>query len=124
MSFIFSTPLLIRHLWQLQTVVFRHWCLIRAVLLHDIYKCAHTYSLNFGPGFMLLAQACPCCFILTSNIISQCFRALWLILLKIVSNFSPTFIARINSGLGALSFAQKSIGRTSFSQHIMVTFVG
>jgi hypothetical protein len=22
----FSTPLLIRHLWQLKTVVFLHWC--------------------------------------------------------------------------------------------------
>ncbi len=29
----FSTPVLIRHLWQLKTVVFLHWCLIRAVLL-------------------------------------------------------------------------------------------
>jgi hypothetical protein len=31
--FIFSTPVLIRHLWQLKTVVFLHWCLKRAVLL-------------------------------------------------------------------------------------------
>jgi hypothetical protein len=30
---IFSTPELIRHLWQLKTVVFLHWCLIRAVIL-------------------------------------------------------------------------------------------
>ncbi len=27
-----STPVLIRHLWQLKTVVFLHWCLIHAVL--------------------------------------------------------------------------------------------
>jgi hypothetical protein len=33
MLFIFSTPVLIRHLWQLKTVVFLHWCLIRTVLL-------------------------------------------------------------------------------------------
>ncbi len=33
MLFIFSTPVLIRHLWQLKTVVFQHWCLICAVLL-------------------------------------------------------------------------------------------
>jgi hypothetical protein len=33
MLFIFSTPVLIRHLWQLKTVVFLHWCLIYAVLL-------------------------------------------------------------------------------------------
>jgi len=29
----FSTPVLIRYLWQLKTVVFLHWCLICAVLL-------------------------------------------------------------------------------------------
>jgi len=29
---IFSTPVLIRHMWQLKKVVFIHWCLIRALL--------------------------------------------------------------------------------------------
>ncbi len=33
MLFIFSTPVLIRHLWQLKTVAFLHGCLIRTVLL-------------------------------------------------------------------------------------------
>ncbi len=33
MLFIFSTRVLIRHLWQLKTVVFVHWCLIHVVLL-------------------------------------------------------------------------------------------
>ncbi len=33
MWFIFSTPVLIRHLWQLKTVVFLHWGLVHAVLL-------------------------------------------------------------------------------------------
>ncbi len=32
MEFNFSTPVLIRHLWQLKTVVFLHWCLICTVL--------------------------------------------------------------------------------------------
>ncbi len=31
--FIFTTPVLIRHLWQLKTVVFLHWCLICSVPL-------------------------------------------------------------------------------------------
>ena len=31
----FSTPVLIRHLWQLKTVVFLHWCLLCAVLLNE-----------------------------------------------------------------------------------------
>jgi hypothetical protein len=30
---IFSPPELIRHLWQLKTAVFLHWCLIFALLL-------------------------------------------------------------------------------------------
>ncbi len=29
----FSTPVLIRHLWQTKTIVFLHWCLRGAVLL-------------------------------------------------------------------------------------------
>ncbi len=33
MLFIFSTPVLIRHLWQLKTIVFLHLCLICAALL-------------------------------------------------------------------------------------------
>ena len=33
MLFIFSTPVLIRHLWQPKTVVFLHLCLVCAVLL-------------------------------------------------------------------------------------------
>ncbi len=32
-SFIVQVPGLIRHLWQLKTVVFLHWCLICAVVL-------------------------------------------------------------------------------------------
>jgi len=31
--YFFSTPVLISHLWQLETVVFLHWYLIRVVLL-------------------------------------------------------------------------------------------
>ncbi len=38
MYFIFSTPVFIRHLWQLKTVVFLHWCLICAVLLMTLVK--------------------------------------------------------------------------------------
>ncbi len=35
MLFMFSIPVLIRHLWQLKTVVFLRRCLIRAVLSHE-----------------------------------------------------------------------------------------
>ncbi len=31
MLFIFSTPVSIKHLRQLKTVIFLHWCLLRAV---------------------------------------------------------------------------------------------
>ncbi len=33
MLIIFSTPELIRNLWQLKTAVFLHWCLLHAVPL-------------------------------------------------------------------------------------------
>jgi hypothetical protein len=36
MLYIFSTPVLIRHLWQLKKVAFLHWCLIRAALYDKI----------------------------------------------------------------------------------------
>ncbi len=35
MLFIFSTPVLVRHLQQLKTVIFLHWGLICAVQLED-----------------------------------------------------------------------------------------
>jgi hypothetical protein len=35
MLFIFSTPELIRNLWQLKTAIFLHWCLIHAVPLQE-----------------------------------------------------------------------------------------
>ncbi len=38
MLFIFSTPELIRNMWQLKTAVFLHWCLIRGVPL-DPLEC-------------------------------------------------------------------------------------
>jgi hypothetical protein len=53
MLFIFSMPVLIRHLWQLKTVVFLHWCLICAVLLDtcaiDKFKLTgHNLGLVFS----------------------------------------------------------------------------
>ncbi len=43
MFFIFSAPVLIRHLRQIKAVVFMHWCLMRAVLLlYDITICCRT----------------------------------------------------------------------------------
>ncbi len=36
MLFIFSMAVIIRHLWQLKTVVFLHWCLIHALLFANV----------------------------------------------------------------------------------------
>ncbi len=44
--FIFSTPVLIRPLWQLKTVVFLHGCLICAVLLYATVEHCCNFSLN------------------------------------------------------------------------------
>jgi hypothetical protein len=38
-------PVLIRHLWQLKTVVLLHWCLIHAVLLQIQYRPSHKVCL-------------------------------------------------------------------------------
>ncbi len=61
MLFIFSTPVLIRYLWQLKTVVFLHWCLICAVLLYHYcsnvvitWKIGWVYS-NYT-NFYILAN--------------------------------------------------------------------
>ncbi len=43
MLFIFSTQMLIRHLWLLKTAVFLHWCLIHYVLLG-------LHLIHFFPG--------------------------------------------------------------------------
>ncbi len=55
MWFIFSMPVLIRHLWQLKAVVFKHWCLICTVILGRVFEpCLKSlakdkHSSLFGP---------------------------------------------------------------------------
>jgi hypothetical protein len=59
MLFIFSTPVLIRHLWQLKTVVFLHWCIICSVLLAQV-NCdisAQYFTLMLS-DFMLSVVMC------------------------------------------------------------------
>jgi hypothetical protein len=50
MLLIFSTPEFIRHMWQLKTAVFLHWCLINSILLNKFkdnkilfYKICHWF---------------------------------------------------------------------------------
>jgi hypothetical protein len=57
MLFIFSISVLIRHLWQLKTVVFMHWCLICVVLL--VKPCCKTaHNSNFCPTRLGLLGWC------------------------------------------------------------------
>ncbi len=44
MLYIFSMPVLIRHLQQLKTVVFLHWCLMHTVLLVKVYLSSRGTS--------------------------------------------------------------------------------
>jgi hypothetical protein len=48
MLFIFSTPLLSRHLWQLKTLRFLHWCEIRSDkdTSGPYYKCVTIVIYN------------------------------------------------------------------------------
>ena len=48
MLFSFTTPVLIRHLWQLKTVVFLHWCLICVVLLYSYAMLSLEHSIIFS----------------------------------------------------------------------------
>ncbi len=49
--FIFSTPVLTRHLWQLKTAVFLHWCLICANCKSNYNKLAYFQQ---GPDIIKL----------------------------------------------------------------------
>jgi hypothetical protein len=54
----FFTPVLIRHLWQLKTVFFLHWCLICPVLLTTLAKAkAKIWSITYdhNRSFKILA---------------------------------------------------------------------
>jgi hypothetical protein len=48
MWFIFSTPVLISHLWQLNTGHFQHWRQIHAVLLVEIESFLIFSQVGFG----------------------------------------------------------------------------
>ncbi len=48
----FAMPMLIRHLWQLKTIVFLHWCQIYAALL-SLFNFYLEMSLSKLASFML-----------------------------------------------------------------------
>jgi hypothetical protein len=48
MLFIFSTSVLIRHLWQLKTIVFLHECLIHIVQLQDAIAQVIYYKKTYN----------------------------------------------------------------------------
>ncbi len=52
MLFIFSTPDLIRHLWELKKVAYLHWCLIQAVLLTSLF-CFGFNKISFFTPFLI-----------------------------------------------------------------------
>ncbi len=43
MSFISPTPMLLRYLWQIKTVVFLHWCIIHAAPLGGLGNLNHKH---------------------------------------------------------------------------------
>ncbi len=54
MKFIFSTTVLIRHLWKLETFVFLHWFLIYTVLLVDLKSKWRNISRTLNTMKLLL----------------------------------------------------------------------
>ncbi len=74
MLLIFTTPVLIRHLWQLKKVVILHWCLIHAVLLHLLYifsivELSCKYNLSFDNNANV-RSTCPL-YSITDHLILQ-----------------------------------------------------
>jgi hypothetical protein len=45
---LFSTPELIRNLWQLKTAVFLHWCLLCVVSLEIIYNRQKKHQASYA----------------------------------------------------------------------------
>ncbi len=62
MLFIFSTPVLIRHLWQVKTFVFLLWCLISALPLHkSCYAKCHNDECSYAYCiFTICYDGCHC----------------------------------------------------------------
>ncbi len=98
MLFIFPTPALIRHLWQLITVVFLHRCLIHAFILELTQM--HNHSIL---GNQLRHKK--------YNFLNSCLRLLIPLLLDLQS--FPVQIKKI-IGLGRCSPAQASNKCCSF----------
>ncbi len=83
MLFNFSTPVLIIHLWQLNTVAFLHSCLIRAVLLLKfMYRRMATKTVQLIAQNCKLRQksffyeiAVPCLVIgISTHVLSTCCK--------------------------------------------------
>jgi hypothetical protein len=56
--FHFSTPVLIKHLWQLKAVVFLHRCLIRAILIDSVHQLPFKTSVvQSHPGSLSVCNA-------------------------------------------------------------------
>jgi hypothetical protein len=53
----FSTPVLIRHLWQLKTAVFLNWCLICFVLLANTLAYYDMETISAVKSFIIKAEA-------------------------------------------------------------------
>jgi hypothetical protein len=49
----FLTPVLIRHLWQLKTVVFLNWCIIHSLLLSSSRTCKLCVGGAVSPPILL-----------------------------------------------------------------------
>ncbi len=112
MQSIFSTPVLIRNLWQLKTVVFLHWCLICAVQL--------VYKTNLSPSLVayfkvtdILKNTSFLCLLRVHNVLQK--RPLvWLYLTN-----SPSAIkATAHNGPNLLNPTKISKPTSSYPLHI------
>jgi hypothetical protein len=97
----FLTPVLIRHQWELKTVVFLHWCLILAPLLrHSARKTFTTWKLSINIESLMNAECrfwnaeshyTACSFILSVIILSLVALGAVILSVVILSVMAPFY---------------------------------
>ncbi len=101
--------MLVRHLWQLKTVVFQHWCLIRTVPLGLLLPCPQDQT---GKGYQRQTLSSLLGIVVSDEGIKFYKIDTWP--LPILRSMSK--LARLQ--FGVTSFARKSFGRHIFGRHI------
>ncbi len=92
---IISTPVLIRYLWHLKTIVFLRWCLLRTIYSIELwgtyfgffYICNDEFQHLFSGALYNQWKCINCCVALQDSFVSSYFFQLCLVLLMANTTF-------------------------------------